>query len=145
MIFAQWLCEEDTIDLGEGMNYHEDRQSFTIDLLRFCELFDALPEVIKEEFWNFHVLDKHLETIEEKIAEGMDIWNNPDQDVSALCQDVKLYTVIINHHTQSTKSVVQGIALCSTGGRSEGDLLEISEIFSMHSSPLHAILATAYK
>ena len=71
----------------------------------------ALPEIIKEELCNDHVLDKHRKTIEEKIAEGIDIWNDPDQDVSALCHDVKLYMEIIKHHTHSTKSGVQCISL----------------------------------
>ena len=56
---------------------------------------------MKEEVWNDYVLDKHRKTIEDKIAEGMDIWNNPDQDVSALCHGVKLYMGIIKHHNQS--------------------------------------------
>ena len=100
---------------------------------------------MEEEVWNDHALDKDCETIEYKIAEGMDIWNYPNQDVSALCYDVKLYTVIIKHHTQSTKSGVQDIALYYAGGRSEGDSSEISTIFSMRLPPLHARLATAYK
>ena len=32
-----------------GMKYNEDRHKCTIDLLRFCEFLDALPEVMKEE------------------------------------------------------------------------------------------------
>ena len=47
MIFAQWICDEDTIDLGEGMKYYKDHNECTIDLLRFHELLDALPEGIK--------------------------------------------------------------------------------------------------
>ena len=121
MIFAQWFCDKYTIDLGEGMRYHEERHKCNIDLLRFCELFDALPEVIKEEFWNFHVLDKHLETIEEKIAEGIDIWNDPDQDVSTILHNVKLYMVIIKHHDHYTKAKVRDIDLFYAGGRSKGD------------------------
>ena len=100
---------------------------------------------MEEEVWNDHALDKDCETIEYKIAEGMDIWNDPNQDVSALCYDVKLYTVIIKHHTQSTKSGVQDIALCSAGGRSKGDSSEISTICSMHLPPLHARLETSYR
>ena len=48
MIFAQCICEEETIDLGEGMKYHEDRQECNIELLRFRECLDALPEEMKE-------------------------------------------------------------------------------------------------
>ena len=35
VVFAQWLCDEYTIDLGEGMKYHENRHECTIYLLRF--------------------------------------------------------------------------------------------------------------
>ena len=40
MIFAQWICDKDTIDFGECMNYHEDRHEYTIDLLRFRKFLD---------------------------------------------------------------------------------------------------------
>ena len=88
------------------MSYHKDSHKFTIDLLIFSEFLDALTKGTKEEVMNDHVLDKHRETIEDKIVEGMEIWNDPDQDVSALCQYVKLYLVMIYHHTESTKSGV---------------------------------------
>ena len=68
MVFVKWLCDKDTIDLGEGMNYREDRHEYTIDLLRFCKLLDAPPEGMNEEVWNYHALDKHYESIEEKIT-----------------------------------------------------------------------------
>ena len=58
------------------MNYHEGHHEFTIGLLRFCGLLDALPKVIKEELWNDYVLNKHHKNIKDKIVEGMDIWNN---------------------------------------------------------------------
>ena len=89
MIFVQWICEKVTIDLGEGMKYHEERHECTIDLLRFCELLDSLPKVMKEEVWNDHVLDKHCENIKDNITGGMDIWNDPDQDVVVLHCDIK--------------------------------------------------------
>ena len=127
------------------MNYHEDRPNFTIELLMFCEFLDALPEGMKEEVWNDHFLDKHQKTTEEKISEGMNICNNPDQDAAALCHDVKSYMVIIKHYKQPNKSRVQDISLCSAGGRSKGDSSEILMICSMRFSPLHARLATAYK
>ena len=111
------------------MKYHEDRHKCTIDLLRFHKLLDALPEGMKEEVWNDHVLDKHRETIEDKIAEGMDIWNNPEQDVSALRHYVKLYIVLIKHHTQSTEDGVQDIDLCYAGGQSDGNSLAVFMIF----------------
>ena len=76
----------------------------------FLKFLDALPEGMKEEVWNDHDLDKHRENIKDKIAEGMYIWNDPNQDVSALRHDVKLYMVIIKHHTQSTKSGIQDMA-----------------------------------
>ena len=69
IIFAQWLCSEDNIDLGEGMKYHEDRHKCIIDLLRFCEFLGALPKGMKEEVWNDHVLDNHHETIEDNVVE----------------------------------------------------------------------------
>ena len=47
MVFAQWLCNKGTIDIGEVMKYHEDHHKFTIDLLSFCEFLDALTEGIK--------------------------------------------------------------------------------------------------
>ena len=53
--------------------------------------------------------------------------------------------VIINHHAQSNKSVVQDIALSYDGGQSEGDLSEILMIRSVRLSPLHDILVTTYK
>ena len=120
-------------------------RTFTNVLLTslFCELLYALPEIIKEELCNDHVLDKHRKTIEEKIAEGIDIWNDPDQDVSALCHDLKSYLVMIKHHIQSTKARFQDISLFSSVGRNEGDSLEILEISSMSLSPLRARLATA--
>ena len=88
------------------MSYQEDSHKCTINLLIFREFLDALTEEMKEEVMNDHVLDKHREKIKEKIVEGMEIWNDPDQDVSALCQYVKLYLVMIYHHTESTKSGV---------------------------------------
>ena len=127
------------------MKYNEDRHECTIDLLRFCELLGSLIELIKEEVWNYHVLDKHRETIEDNIAERIDIWNDPDQNISALCQNVKSYMVIINQHTQSNESRVQDIALWSSGGWSEGDPLSISTIRSVRLSSLHTILVTSYK
>ena len=70
---------------------------------------------------NKHVLDKHQETIEDKITGVMDIWNNPGKDVFALCRNVKYYMVTINHHSQSIKHGFHDIALFSDGGWSEGD------------------------
>ena len=60
------------------MNYHQDFNEFTIGVLKLCELLDALPKVIKEELWNYYVLNRHHKTIKDKIVELMDIWNNPD-------------------------------------------------------------------
>ena len=77
---------------------------------------DALSDGMKEGVWNDCVLDKHHKTIGENIEEGMYIWNDPNQDVSALCHDVKSYMVIIKHHNKSTEAGVQDIALCSAGG-----------------------------
>ena len=53
--------------------------------------------------------------------------------------------VIINHHNHSTKSGVQDIALCSTGAKNKGNSSEMLKISFMRLSPLHNILATAYK
>ena len=63
MIFAQWICDKDTIDLGEVMNYHEDRHKCTIDLLRYWLLLDALTKGMQEEVWNDNFLNKHCENI----------------------------------------------------------------------------------
>ena len=98
MVFAEWICNKETIYLGEGMKYQEDRHECTIGLLRFSEFLDALTKGMKEEVWNDHVLDKHRKNIEGNIAEGMDIWNDPNQYVAALIRDVKLYIVIIKHN-----------------------------------------------
>ena len=106
---------------------------------------DALTEGMEEEVWNDHALDKDCETIEYKIAEGMDIWNDPGQDVSSFCQNLKLYTVIIKHYNQSTEVRVQDISLFYDGGRNKGESLAILTICSMHLSPMHTILATEYK
>ena len=111
----------------------------------FCKLFYYLPEGIKEEVYNYRALDKHHESIEDKVTERMDICNDPNQDVSALRHDVKFYMVTIKHHTQSTKARVQDIALYSAGGKSEGFPSEISTICSICLSPLQARLSTAYK
>ena len=75
----------------------------------------------------------------------MDIWNDPDQDISAIRRDLKSYMVIIKHHAQSNEAGVQDIDLCSAGGWSEGDSSVILMIRSMHLSPLHTRLETAYK
>ena len=93
------------------MNYHEDHHKYTIDLLMFRKFLYALPEVMNEEVWNYHALNKHCESIEETIEGGMDIWYDPGQDVSDLCHDLKSYMVTIKHNTQSTKVRVQGIAI----------------------------------
>ena len=111
----------------------------------FCKLFYYLPEGIKEEVYNYRALDKHHESIEDKVTERMDICNDPNQDVSALRHDVKFYMVTIKHHTQSTKARVQDIALYSAGGKSEGFPSDISTICSICLSPLQARLSTAYK
>ena len=62
---------------------------------------------MKEEVWNDHVLDKHRKTIEGNIAEGMENWNDPDQDVAVRIRNVKLYIVIIKHNIQSTEDGFQ--------------------------------------
>ena len=144
-IFVPCICNEDTIDIGEGMKYHEDLHECTIDLLMFCEFLNALPDVMKNDVYNYHVIDNHPENIEEKIVEGMDIWNDPGQDVSSFCQNLKLYTVIIKHYNQSTEVRVQDISLFYDGGRNKGESLAILTICSMHLSPMHTILATEYK
>ena len=100
---------------------------------------------MKEEVWNYYFLDKHRKTIEDKIAEGMYIWNDPVQDVAALHCNVKYYIVIINHHTQYTEVGVQDIAFCSACGWIKGDPLAISTISSMRLYPFHARFLTAYK
>ena len=110
-MFAQWLSDEETDDLGEGMKYHEDRHKCTIHLLIFHGFLDALTKGMTEEVWNDHVLNKHCKNIEGNIVEVMDMWNNLNQDLATLHRNVKLYTVRIKHHAQSTKYGVQDIAL----------------------------------
>ena len=127
------------------MKYHGDRQECTINLFRFRELLDALPEGTKEEVWKYYVLNKHCKTVEEKIAEGMYIWNNYDQHIYALNHNVKSNMTTIKHQTQSTKSGVQGIALYSANGRRKVDSSAISTIRSICLYPLHARLATVTK
>ena len=127
------------------MKYHEDCHKCNIDLFRFCEFLYALTKGMNEDVWNYHALDKHRKTVKDKIAEGMEIWDDPVQDVAALRRNVKSYNVIIKNHTQYTEARFQAIALCSASGRIKGESSEISDIRSVHLSPLHARLATAFK
>ena len=46
------------------MKYHGELHECTIDILRFLELLDALPDVMKEEFGYDYALDRHRETTE---------------------------------------------------------------------------------
>ena len=63
MIFAQWLCDEDTIDLVEVMKYHEDCHKSTIDLLRYWGLLNSMPKGMEEEVWNDNFIDNHRANI----------------------------------------------------------------------------------
>mmetsp|Transcript_35038 Transcript_35038/g.76818 ORF Transcript_35038/g.76818 Transcript_35038/m.76818 type:complete len:471 (+) Transcript_35038:423-1835(+) len=142
-VFSQWLCDVQVPD--EDIKYHDSSHECEVDCQRFRQFLDALPEGTKDKVWEDYILNKFRDTIQDKIALGLNIWADTDEDIADLRHYIKSYMAILKHHTQSTEAGVQDIALCSAGGRSERDASALSSFRSVHLSPVNAEIANSYR
>jgi hypothetical protein len=146
-IFAQWICDIPLPDLPQHvLTYYDPSHGCEINLARFREFLDSIPESDKEEVLSDFIIEKHYDTIYDFVAQGIDIWSDAGRlidAVNSLLKDICSYQVIIKHHTQSTEQGVQDIDLCTSTGRGEADASALSTYRSLHLAPVNAELIEA--
>jgi hypothetical protein len=137
-IFAKWYCQQDlereSLDtsslFSENTTIHPNCELSTSEFVAFLQNQSRTEDIL---------LNKHIDAVV-LIAAGSNLYEDEDEKVQLLLQDIKKYHFPVKHCTQSTERCVQASSNSCENMKSENDATAIFIWMSVSTMPVNQIM-----